>query len=86
MLNTKVVERLGRLDTFGKLFTVCQILCQPFGGQDSNGAKVDIFLYGDQFFFFLEKLRRDIDLILFASGNSAKLCCIKIFSASGRIR
>ena len=29
--------------------------------------KVDIFLNGDQFFFFLEKLRRDIDLILFAS-------------------
>ena len=41
MLNTKVVERLGRLDTFGKLFTVCQILCQPFGGQDSNGAKTN---------------------------------------------
>ena len=39
-----------------------------------------------QMIFFLEKLRRDIDLILFASWNSANLCCIKIFSASGRIR
>ena len=29
--------------------------------------KVDFFINGDQFFFFLEKLRRDIDLILFAS-------------------
>ena len=52
MLNTKVVERLGRLDTFGKLFTVCQILCQPFGGQDSNGAKVDIFYMAINFSFF----------------------------------
>ena len=29
--------------------------------------KVDFFINGDQFFFFLEKLRRDIDLILFAT-------------------
>ena len=29
--------------------------------------KVDFFINGDQFFFFLEKLRLDIDLILFTS-------------------
>ena len=29
--------------------------------------KVDFFINGDQFFFFLEKLGRDIDLMLFAS-------------------
>jgi len=44
------------------------------------------FLNGDQFFFFLEKLRRDIELILFASWTSENLCCNKIFSASGHVR
>ena len=33
----------------------------------NHRSKVDNFLNGDQFFFFVEKLRRDIDLILFAS-------------------
>ena len=38
------------------------------------------FINVDQFFFFfLEKLRRDIDLILFASWSSQNLCCIKNF-------
>ena len=30
-------------------------------------AKVDFYINGDQFFFFLEKLRRDIDLNLLVS-------------------
>ena len=34
-----------------------------------KAPKVDFFINEDQFFFFLEKLRRDIDLILFASRS-----------------
>ena len=49
-------------------------------------AQVDIFLSGVQILIFLEKLERDIDLILFAIEYSANLYCIKIFSASGHVR
>ena len=45
-----------------------EILDRHFGPSFAiSVAKVDIFLNGDQFFFFLEKLRRDIVPILFAS-------------------
>ena len=45
-----------------------EILDRHFGPSCAiSVAKVDIFLNGDQFFFLLEKLRKDIILILFAS-------------------
>ena len=57
-----------------------------FFGCSTLKIGMDFFINGDQFFFFLEKLRRDIDLILFVSWISQNLCCIKIFSASGHVR